>query len=109
MARHFQDKFVSPFLQGLEVEGSKSLNSALSHSSATAKAAVESALRREEARYERESKEKDRMPTTEQVAELVASHLNLVVAESMLLFLKSRLEPSNPTAPERGGTRRSSY
>ena len=53
---------------------------------------MESALQREDARYERESKEKDKMPSQKQVAELVASHLNFVAAEGAFLELKSRLE-----------------
>ena len=91
LATHYQDNIVKPFLKDLGDEGSKSLKSALMQSSAAAKATVENALQREDARYERESKEKDKMPPNEQVAELVASHLNLVAAESIFLFLKPRL------------------
>ncbi len=80
-----------PFLQDLEAEGKKCLKSALSRGSATAKATVQAALEREDARYKRESEEKDKMPTNGQVAELVASHLNFVVVESIILFLKPRL------------------
>ncbi|KDR69841.1 hypothetical protein GALMADRAFT_912118 [Galerina marginata CBS 339.88] len=92
MAKHYQDKIVTPFLQDLEKEGSKSLKSALTQSSAVAKTTVEYALQREDARYKRESEEKDKMPTNTQVAELVASHLNFVAAESTFLFLRRELE-----------------
>ena len=91
LARYYQDKIVTPFLQELREEGSKTLKSALTQSSAVAKATVEYALQREDARYKRESEEKDKMPSNKQVAELVASHLNFVAAESIFLFLKPRL------------------
>jgi len=91
LGKYYQDKIVTPFLQDLGEEGSKSLKSALTQSSTVAKATVEYALQREEARYKRESEEKDKMPTNRQVAELVASHLNFVAAESTFLFLKPRL------------------
>jgi hypothetical protein len=92
LAKHYQNKIVTPFLRDLEEEGSKSLKSALTQSSGVARATVEYALQREDARYKRESEEKDRMPTNKQVAELVASHLNFVAAESTFFFLKRRLE-----------------
>ena len=57
-----------------------------------AKATVEFALEREDARYERESKEKDKTPSQEEVAQLVASHLNFVAAEGAFLELRSLLE-----------------
>jgi len=91
LQKYYQDKIVTPFLHDLEAEGSRSLRSALRRSSAAAKETVEYALQREDLRYERESKEKDKMPTNIEVAELVASHLNFVVAESIFLFLKPRL------------------
>jgi hypothetical protein len=92
LADVYQDKIVATFLDDLEKEGSKSLRSALAQSSAAAKATVEFALQREDARYERERKEKDKMPSQEQVAELIASHLNFVAAEGAFLELKRRLE-----------------
>jgi len=91
LAKYYQDKIVTPFLRDLGEEGSKTLKSVLTQSSAVAKATVEYALQREDARYKRESEEKDKMPTNKQVAELVASHLNFVAAESTFLFLKPRL------------------
>lgn len=93
LEKYYQDKIVTPFLQDLKEEGSKSLKLALTQSSAVAKATVEYTLQREDARYKRESEEKDKMPSNTQVAELVASHLNFVAAESVFLFLKCRLEP----------------
>ena len=92
LAKDYQDKQVTTFLHDLEKESSKNLKSALARSSAVAKATVEIALQREDARYERESKEKDKTSSEKQVAELVASHLNLVAAEGAFLELKSRLE-----------------
>jgi len=92
LADVYQDKIVATFLHDLEKESAKSLKSALAQSSATAKATVEFALQREDARYERERKEKDKMPSQEQVAELIASHLNFVAAEGAFLELKRRLE-----------------
>jgi hypothetical protein len=91
IAKHYQDKIVTPFLQDLEKEGSKSMKSALAQSSTVAKATVEYALQREDMRYERESKEKDNMPSNEQVAELVASHLNFVAAEGAFRSLEPSL------------------
>ena len=91
LATDYRNKIVMPFLRDLGEEGSKSLKWALVQSSAAAESTVEYALHREEARYERESKEKEKMPPNEQVAELMASHLNLIAAESIFLFLKPRL------------------
>jgi hypothetical protein len=53
---------------------------------------VKHALEREDARYERESMEKDKIPLKEEVGELVASYLNMVAAENALVSLKKLLE-----------------
>jgi len=47
----------------------------------SAKTIVEDALKREDARYERESKEKDDVPLPDTVAELIASRLNFLAAD----------------------------
>jgi hypothetical protein len=91
LAKHYQDEIVTKFLNDLATEGSKNLKSALAQSSTAAKATVEFALQREDARYERESKEKDKTPSHEEVAELVASHLNFVAAEGTFLYLTKQL------------------
>ena len=92
LEKQYQDEIVTPFLQDLEEKSSKSLKSVLTQSSAVAKETVEYTLQREDARYKRENEEKDKMPTNNQVAELVSSHLNFVAAESTFRFLKCRLE-----------------
>ena len=92
LMRAYQGKIVEPFLRDLRIEGGKSLKAALAQSSAVAKLTVKYALEREDARYERESKEKDKIPSKEEVAELVASHLNFVAAENALVSLKQLLE-----------------
>ena len=92
LTKVYQDKIVATFLHDLEQEVSKNLRSALAQSSAVAKATVEFALKREDKRYERESKEKDKTPSEKEVAELIASHLNIVAAEGAFLELKCRLE-----------------
>ena len=92
LAGVYQDKIVATFLHDLEEEISKNLRSALAQSSAVAKATVEFALQREDKRYERESKEKDKMPSEKEIAELIASHLNFVAAEGAFLELKRCLE-----------------
>ena len=92
LMRAYQDKIVEPFLRDLRTEGRKSLKAALAQSSAVAKLTVKYALEREDARYERESKEKNKIPSKEEVAELVASHLNFVAAENALVSLKQLLE-----------------
>lgn len=92
MENVYQDKIVKSFLDDLERESSKSLKSALAQSSAVAKATVEFALQEEDARYERESREKDRMPSQAEVAELVASHLNFVAAEGAFVEVLGHLE-----------------
>jgi hypothetical protein len=91
LAKHYQDEIVTPFLNELAMESSKNLKSALAQSSTAAKATVEFALQREDARYERESKEKDKTPSYEELAELVASHLNFVAAEGTFLYLTKHL------------------
>ena len=73
------------------MESSWNLKSALAQSSKAAKATVMSALGREEARYDRESKKKDKIPSNYEVAELVASHLNFVAAEGTFLYLTKKL------------------
>jgi hypothetical protein len=91
LEKYYQDKLVTPFLNDLAMESSWNLKSALAQSSTAAKATVLSALKREEARYERESKEKDKPPSNKEVAELVASHLNFVAAEGTFLYLTKQL------------------
>jgi uncharacterized lipoprotein YmbA len=92
LAKAYQDQIVTTFLRDLEKESSRSLKSALAQSSNVAKTVVELALQREDARYERESKEKNKPPLQEEVAELVASHLNFVAAEGAFAELTGRLE-----------------
>ena len=82
---------MTKFLNDLATEGSKNLKSALAQSSTVAKATVEFAVEREDARYERESKEKDKTSSNEGVAELVASHLNFAAAEGTFLYLTKQL------------------
>jgi hypothetical protein len=91
LTKEYQDKIVAPFLHDLEMECSKSLKAVLSQSSAVAKATVEYALEREDARYERESKEKEKIPSNLEVAELVASHINFIAAEGAFRCLREFL------------------
>jgi hypothetical protein len=88
----YRDRIVKSFLQDLGTEGWKSLTAALTQSSALAKVTVEYALEREDKRYERESKEKDKIPSKKEVAELVASHFNFAAAEAALLSLMQLLK-----------------
>jgi hypothetical protein len=90
LAEYYQDIIVTPFLNELAMEGSKNLKSALAQSSTAAKETVEFILRREYARYERESIKMRKTPSYK-VAELVASHLNFVAAEGTFLYLTKQL------------------
>ena len=92
LADDYHDKIVATFLHDLEKEISKNLRSALAQSSNVAKTTIEFALQREDKRYERESREKDKLPSEKEIAELIASHLNFVAAEGAFLELKRCLE-----------------
>jgi len=93
--QQYKDQIVQPWLESLNKEGEKTLLGIIRLSSDAARDSLNSALEREETRYQRELENKSKQkPLDQEVVEnLVAAYVNLLAAEEALQELSGRISP----------------
>jgi len=88
LQQQYNNKIVQPWLESLSKEGEGSLLGAIKLCSDGVRSTLDSALEKEQLRFDRELKAKEQPPEDATVDNLVTSFVNLVAAEEALLGLK---------------------
>jgi len=91
--QQYKAQIVQPWLESLNHEGERTLLGTIELSSNAARESLNSALEREQTRYERELETKKKPIDQEAVERLVAAYVNLLAAEEALQELNGRIDP----------------
>ena len=89
----YKAQIVQPWLESLHKEGEMTLLGTIRLSTDAARDSLNSALEREQTRYQRELETKQNPVDQEAVEHLVAAYVNLLAAEEALLELSRRIGP----------------
>jgi hypothetical protein len=89
--QQYKAQIVQPWLESLNKEGERTLLGTIRLSSNAARDSLNSALEREQTRYERELKTKQKPVDEKAVENLVAAYVNLLAAEEALQELNGRI------------------
>jgi hypothetical protein len=91
--QQYQIQIVQPWLESMNKEGERTLLGIIGLSSNAARDSLNSALKKEETRYQRELEAKQKPLNQEVVENLVTAYVNLLAAEEALQELNGRIGP----------------